>query len=112
MARRPSHQPPPQAGLDMVSQSSGSLTGHSAPIRSEPLPSGDPPAIFRQNNRSPDGENSTSKQAVSPVKKQTLPPRSTKERTRSRMAHDQYSSCPPLISSPRPASRSSSLCRS
>src|SRR6204780_2860763 len=108
MARRPSHKPTPQAGLDMVSQSSGLLTGQSAPIRSEPLPSGEPPAIFRQNRRSPDGENSTSKQAVSPVKKQTLPPRSTKDRTRSRMAHDQYSSCPPLISSPRPASRSSS----
>src|SRR6204780_3548458 len=110
MARRPPHppQPPLQAGLDRVLLSSGWWTGHSAPIRSEPLPSGEPPAIFRQNNRSPDGENSTSKQAVSPVKKQTLPPRSTKDRTRSRMAHDQYSSCPPLISSPRPASRSSS----
>src|ERR1700729_4337848 len=108
MARRPSHQPPPQAGLDMVSQSSGSLTGHSAPIRSEPLPSGDPPAIFRQNNRSPDGENSTSKQAVSPVKKQTLPPRSTKDRAPARLAHGQFPSCPPLNKQPRPASRSSS----
>src|ERR1700685_1976833 len=108
MAARPPPHPPPRAGLATVSQSSGSLTGHSAPGRFDALPSGEPPAIFRQNNRSPDGENSTSKQAVSPVKKQTLPPRSTKDRTRSRMAHDQYSSCPPLISSPRPASRSSS----
>src|SRR5271166_162587 len=100
MARRPSHQPPPQAGLDIVSQSSGSLTGQSAPIRSEPLPSGDPPFIFRQKSRSPDGANSTSKQAVSPVKKQTFPPRSTNSSTRRRITHDQYSSWPPLISRP------------
>src|SRR5579863_8597138 len=108
MARRPSHQPPPQAGLDIVSQSSGSFAGQSAPGRFGPLPSGDPRFIFPQNSRSPDGENPTSKQAVSPVKKQTLPPRSTKLSTRSRMDHDQYSSCPPLISSPLPASRSAS----